>query len=511
MTTRPDTTDVAISGAGPVGLTLALLLARRGIRVVVLEAKKELDEHSRATLITPRSLEVLKAAGVLDDLVAAGRVYPAMNILRSSDRRSLLNLDFAASADQTATPFAVAIPQDRTERILLDAAHACGLVDVRFDTPMRRFDDTGDHVTVMAGHGEPHRLRARYLVGADGAHSAVRDQLGWQLEGTTYPTRAFLADIVVAPDADRATGWLSDPTAASFTFAVRFADDDRGQVWRLIESVIPDDVTEEDYEQRARAIADRIFGAHAWRSTLWTAAYRKHERRADRYRAGRVMLAGDAAHLNSPAGGQGLNTGLQDAISLFWRLAELVDGGGDDDALLDSYGTERAATFDRDIRPFTDGIERMETLSPRVRRLAFGVARLLRYTPFPRFGARRMSGLVPSPVRSPLISGDAAAGRRIPDLQLADGTRMYDLLGPAGLLLTQDGRRPTGLAADIAVVRTPAGMPRPFSGSPTLLVRPDHLVAMATSRPVSAAQVHAALGRDDQRSGVATPSRVGAQ
>ncbi|MGL5910432.1 MAG: FAD-dependent oxidoreductase, partial [Phycicoccus sp.] len=233
MTIRPDTTDtagavtdttdIAVSGAGPVGLTLALLLARRGIRVTVLEAKTELDEHSRATLVTPRSLEVLAAAGVLDELVAAGQVYPALDMLHSSDRRPLLSLDFAGSHDQTATAFALAIPQDRTERILLDAARASGLVDVRFDTPLRRFDDTGEQVVIAAGRGEPHRLRARYLVGADGAHSAVREQLGWTLEGTTYPTRAFLADIAVAPDVDHATGWLTDVTAPSFTLAVRFS------------------------------------------------------------------------------------------------------------------------------------------------------------------------------------------------------------------------------------------------------------------------------------------------
>ncbi|MGL4178339.1 MAG: FAD-dependent monooxygenase, partial [Dermatophilaceae bacterium] len=423
MTIRPDTTDttdavtdtaeIAVSGAGPVGLTLALLLARRGIRVTVLEAKTQLDEHSRATLITPRSLEVLTAAGVLEELVAAGQVYPALDILHSSDRRPLLSLDFAGSHDQTATAFALAIPQDRTERILLDAARASGLVDVRFDTPLRRFDDTGEQVVITAGRGEPHRLRARYLVGADGAHSAVREQLGWTLEGTTYPTRAFLADIAVAPDTGRTTGWLTDVTAPSFTLAVRFADDDRGQIWRLIESAIPDDVTEEDHEQRARAIADRIFGPSAWRSTLWTAAYRKHERRAERYRAGRIVLAGDAAHLNSPAGGQGLNTGLQDAVSLAWRLAAILDGA-DADALLDSYGVERTAAFDRDVRPLTDGIERMETLPAWARRMAFSATGLLGRSPLPRIVARKMSMLTPSPVRSPLVAGDDAAGRRAP-------------------------------------------------------------------------------------------------
>ncbi|MGL5864760.1 MAG: FAD-dependent oxidoreductase [Dermatophilaceae bacterium] len=494
LDTTDTTTDVAISGAGPVGLTLALLLARRGIRVTVLEAKTRLDTHSRATLITPRSLEILTVAGVLDELVDAGQVYPTLDILRSRDHRPLLSLDFAGSDDQSATAFALAIPQDRTERILLSAVRATGLVDVRFGTPLRRFDDTGDHVLVTAGHGEPHSLRARFLIGADGARSAVREQLGWTLQGTTYPTRAFLADVTVAADAERPTGWLCDVTAPSFTLAVRFAEDHGEQTWRLIESAIPDQVTEADHAHRARAIADRILGAGAWRSTLWTSAYRKHERRVEQYRAGRIVLAGDAAHLNSPAGGQGLNTGLQDAVSLAWRLAGILNEPGDPDVVLDSYSHERAAAFDRDVRPLTDGIERMETLPAWVRRLAFAAAGPLRRGPLPRIVARRMSMLTPSPVRSALVTGDTA-GRRVPDIRLADGSRIYQRLGTGGLLLTRDGTRPTGLADDIAVARMPPGMPRPFSNSAALLVRPDHLLGLSTSRPVTAAQVRTALGR----------------
>ncbi|MGL4177010.1 MAG: hypothetical protein ACRCSN_13125, partial [Dermatophilaceae bacterium] len=126
---------------------------------------------------------------------------------------------------------------------------------------------------------------------------------------------------------------------------------------------------------------------------------------------------------------------------------------------------------------------------------AFSATGLLGRSPLPRIVARKMSMLTPSPVRSPLVAGDDAAGRRAPDIRLADGSRLHERLGTGGLLLTRDGARPPGLADDIAVLRTPPGMPRPFSGSETLLVRPDHLIGLATSRPVDAAQVHAALGR----------------
>ncbi|MGL5818503.1 MAG: hypothetical protein ACRCYR_13125, partial [Phycicoccus sp.] len=143
----------------------------------------------------------------------------------------------------------------------------------------------------------------------------------------------------------------------------------------------------------------------------------------------------------------------------------------------------------------------------------FSAVGLLRRSPVPRVVARKMSMLTPSPVRSPLVAGDGAAGRRVPDIRLADGTRLYQRLGPGGLLLTRDGARPTGLADDITDLRTPPGMPRPFSASAALLVRPDHLVGLASSRPVAAAQVHAALGRpaavlDEHGAGDVTTSRT---
>lgn len=338
-------------------------------------------------------------------------------------------------------------------------------------------------------------MRGRYLVGADGAHSAVRQLLGWDLEGDTYPTRAYLADVRVAPFADLTGGWLSDPKAASFTIAVRFGGDADGGTWRLIESSIPDTVTPADYDDHAQQIADRLFGPGAWRETLWTSAYRKHERRAARYHQGRVVLAGDAAHLNSPAGGQGLNTGLLDVHSLAWRLASLIEGAGDEDRLLDSYSDERARAFDADVRPLTDGIERMETLPAQVRGLAFSAVGLLRHSPLPGLVARKLSMLTPSPVRSALITGGEPAGRRTPDVILPGGQRLYQQLGLAGMLLNRDGTTPAGLPGDVAVLPYPAALPAPFRRADALLVRPDHLVGAIYAQAPTGNDVQTTLGR----------------
>ncbi|MGO9134685.1 MAG: FAD-dependent oxidoreductase [Methylovirgula sp.] len=390
MTSLADTSTervpVVISGAGPVGLSLALMLARGGVRALVLEKKTALDPHSRATLIVPRSLELFQRLRVLDAFLAQGERNDAIRLLRASDRHRLLTFDFSSLAARTPTPFALALSQDRTERILLTAVEATGLVEVAFSTPFDRFEHLADAVRV---HASRRVIDAELLVGADGAHSGVRDQLGWKLEGKTYPTRAVLADVRIAATRDTRAGWLVDTDAEAFTLAIRFADG----VWRLIESAVPDTVTDADLPARAERIAGRLFGAGAWQQTIWAAAYHKHERRVGRYVEKRVVLAGDAAHLNSPAGGQGMNAGLADADRLgdaiiqgFGRPAELP-------ALLAGYERERTETFDHDIRGLTNALETMETVPAWARRLAFGAIGLARAFGVERAVANRLSML----------------------------------------------------------------------------------------------------------------------
>ncbi|MGL4340031.1 MAG: FAD-dependent oxidoreductase, partial [Rhodoglobus sp.] len=425
------------------------------------------------------------AAGVLPALRARGQHNPSMRILRADNRRRLIEFDFGRYAASTAVPFGLALSQDVTERVLLDAAESSALVDVRFDSPLTRFDDDGGQVTAYVGDGTV-SVVARYLVGADGAHSAVREQLGWILEGKTYPTRAFLADVDVAAEADLRRGWLADPRAASFTFAVRFGDSQidgntggrTGGRWRLIESAIPDHVGESDYAERARALTERVFGAGAWRGTRWTSAYRKHERRAQRYHRGRVVLAGDAAHLNSPAGGQGLNTGLQDAFALMWRLDELVHGRGEARQLLGSYTDERTGSFDADVRPLTDGIERFETLPAWARRIVLSLIGVAGAAVSEVVGPR-MSMLEPSAATSELLRGPSPVGRRMPDVVMPGRRRLFELVGPRGLLLHRGSNDIPVLPEGVAAAALPHGLPRPFAGHDRLFVRPDHLVALA--------------------------------
>ncbi|RVT43806.1 FAD-dependent oxidoreductase [Sphingobium algorifonticola] len=376
-----------IAGAGPVGLSIALDLSRRGIRSVVLERKQRLDPHSRATLLVPRSLQYFERLGVLDKLLAAGQRNDAIRILRATDHRPLFTFDFGMLADRTSTPFALALSQDKTERILLDAARTTGLVEVAFDTPFERFEQHREKVLVAAGGGIA--FETGVLVGADGAHSSVRAQLGWELEGKTYRTRAVLADIRVSPESDIADGWLADPKAASFTIAIRFS---KG-VWRIIESAVPETATDAALPERARDLANAIFGPDAWRETLWVASYRKHERRSAQFVQGRVVLAGDSAHLNSPAGGQGMNAGLADAELLSNQIAQMLDDPSRAVAFLAHYGNERMGAFDHDIRGLTDKLEAMETMPAWFRNLVFSAAGIARAMGVETYVARRLSML----------------------------------------------------------------------------------------------------------------------
>lgn len=500
--------DVVIIGGGPVGMTLALALARRGVAAVIVERKVEPDPHSRAVLLFPRTMEVLRDVGVLEEFKRRGELNAHVRLRRANDRHTLLDFDFNRLDEVTDCNFAVAIPQDATDGILLDAVRADARVTLHSGCEFTGFEERkGEDGPIVVrfrdAAGIEHAIETKFLVGADGAHSAVRELLGLQLEGKTYPTQAFLADVEIAPEADSADGLLMAAQADSFVVSVRYAP----SVWRIIEQDIPDEIGPDQEAQHAQHLAEQIFGATAWRRTIWTSAYKKHERCAPSFRRGSILLVGDAAHLNSPAGGQGLNSGMRDAHNLAWKLDAIISGRGDRERLLSSYDVEQRSAFAHDVAPLTDMVERMQAAPAWVRQLAFSNLWIGRALGHDTALALRLSMLFIEYGKSPLLaSGDGLVGQRIPNVHVPEG-RLHAMIGRWGLLLTRrrasddldEGLRTLG----VPIASLPTALDeRGFAGAELVYIRPDQIIGWVarSSHVVALNAVRLAMGMLPQSS-----------
>jgi len=520
---------VVIAGAGPVGLALSCALGHHGVASVVLEEDEALSRHSKAPGVLPRTLEVFRAWGVLDRVLAAGTLLTRPTVWSATSKQPLMTIDLAPLAEMTAVPGLLFIPQDRTEEALRDHALALGRADLRFGHRVTGFQqgDSGVAVDVEPARGAPYRIEGEILVGCDGPHSTVREALGWRLEGKTYPTRLMLADVSVGPELDGLPWPRVSTEGDEFGGAFRLGPD----LWRILGNVAAD-VTDEAAVGRPAIDrrVERLFGAPP-RDVLWADVFRIHCRTSPGFRRGRVLLAGDAAHINSPAGGQGMNSGIQDAHNLGWKIARALAGGARE-PLLASYEEERRAVILTNVDRYTDLLTRAFLLAPPLlRRVTLAGARLgLSRPALSRRLLRRAAMLDTRYPRSALISGTGAlVGARAEDgpVRLPDGRpgRLLDLVArDAALLLFQDSSLPAWNAAEVAQIvgqvpglrvwRLVAG---DVSSGPAdvadagglwsrwgarrgsaALVRPDGHVGWAAERPTAAALrdgVRRALGQ----------------
>jgi 2-polyprenyl-6-methoxyphenol hydroxylase-like FAD-dependent oxidoreductase len=333
MRTTADTQDVLVVGAGPVGLVAAAQLARHGARVRVVDALEHPNTESRAVAVHARSLEMLAALGVLPQLEARGRRIHALEMTNGRDGRRLARVELDDLA--TRHPYSLDLPQPETEDVLRERLTELGVrVERGVELIALSQDAEGVAVTLRTPHGQQ-SCRVGWVVAADGAHSTTRELVGTRLEGSFHGQHFLMADVDVDTVLPRDTMHMfahPDGVAAMFPMAGA-----RARVMFFVDAAQDQEPTLE----QAQALADARMGTRVVLSNpRWLTYFEVHHGQVPQYRHGRVFLAGDAAHIHSPAGAQGMNTGIQDAANLSWKLA-LVSTGRAGAELLDTYHAER--------------------------------------------------------------------------------------------------------------------------------------------------------------------------
>jgi 2-polyprenyl-6-methoxyphenol hydroxylase-like FAD-dependent oxidoreductase len=334
---------VLIAGAGPTGLLLALWLARLGVRVRIIDKTSEPGTTSRALAVQGRTLEFYRQLGIADHVIGSGLEMNKANLW--SRGRRVAHIEFGRLGPiPTPYPFGVIYPQDEHERFLIDRLHELN-VHVERETELIDFQGLGDGVRARTNRGE---VDAAFLAGCDGAHSTIRQQLGIGFGGGTYEHLFYVADVEASGQQVDQELHVSIDTS---DFLAVFPLKEKGRV-RLIGTIRRE--AEEGKELEWTDVSQDILRRLRIdvRRVNWFSTYRVHHRVASRFRAGRAFLLGDAAHIHSPVGGQGMNTGIGDAVNLAWKLASVIHDRAPM-SLLDTFEPERIA-FARRLVATTD-------------------------------------------------------------------------------------------------------------------------------------------------------------
>jgi 2-polyprenyl-6-methoxyphenol hydroxylase-like FAD-dependent oxidoreductase len=424
---------------------MAIGLARCGIESIVLERRAEPSDHSKAIAILPRTLMVFESWGIIGEFLREATFKRVIQPFVAGAKSPFITLDFDCISDYTPLAGFMVLPQDRTEKILAGVARDTKEIDLRYGHEVTGFvqQESGTTTTVQGPDG-PYSLASEYLVGCDGPHSRVREVMGQHLEGKTYPIIAMLADVVIRDQRNEASWPIVDPGAAGLLAAIKF----ESNTWRIIHPL--EEGKEGLFAEGDEASLDaeierdvvRLFGAGPY-EVIWKSVFRLHERIAPNFRLGRALLAGDAAHLNSPAGGQGMNGGIQDAHNLAWKIASALEGC-DADPLLNSYDQERRYSITHYQHPTTDMLTNFVIQAPPERRkLLVKLARFLIAVPTAmRRACLGASMLSAEYGQSDLLNRDRAyVGEIMPDIALQqDGSLrfLYEFLYPGAVLALFD-------------------------------------------------------------------------
>ncbi|MEW2164849.1 rifampin monooxygenase [Streptomyces sp. NPDC007084] len=453
-------TDVIVAGGGPTGLMLAGELRLHGVRVVVAEKLTAPTKESRGLGLHARSVEVMDQRGLLERFLAVSEKFRTGGLFGGVTKPWPERLD-------TAHPYGLSTPQPVTERLLHERALELG-TEIRRGAEVTGLSQDEDGVSVDLADGT--RLRSRYLVGCDGGRSTVRRLLGVGFPGEPATVETLLGDMEITEDPAKVAALVAEVRKTQLRFGVIPNGDGTFRV--VVPAAEVSDrapaPTLEEFRERLRAVAGTDFGVH---SPRWLSRFGDATRQAERYRLGRVLLAGDAAHIHPPTGGQGLNLGVQDAFNLGWKLAAAVAGWAPE-GLLDSYHDERHPVGARVLANTRAQITLLGT-DAGATALRELFASLMDFEEVNRY----VTGMITAvDVRYDFGDGHPLLGRRMKDLALSRG-RLYSLTHDGrGLLLDQTGRLSVDGWADRVdhVVDVSDEL-----DVPAVLLRPDGHVAWA--------------------------------
>ena len=335
--------QVVIAGGGPVGLICAYALARRGVHVTVLDQNSELQDDPRAATTHPATLEVLDGLGVIDDVIEQGLVAEQFEFWDRPTGKKIATFDHVLLSDDTKFPFVVQCEQFKLAKIFLARLQDQPTATVLFDHDVTGIDHNATGVTVRADTpGGEKTFEADWLIGADGGRSVVRKSAGIAFEGFTWPERFLVLSTPFDFQAERGMSfrnYIADPDEWCNCFKV--AADGPPGLWRLVFPADPeadeDALLADDFVQGQM---QKFFKRDSDYDIVHRNLYNVHQRVASTFRLGRVLLAGDSAHVNNSIGGMGLNGGIQDAVNLSDKLAEVIAGKADE-SLMDLYDKQR--------------------------------------------------------------------------------------------------------------------------------------------------------------------------